>query len=477
MEINKNTLKELKNKMGVIQTEFMKRKLPVIVIFNGWSAAGKGTIISDLINRMDPRGYNVFSIEPENPFPERFAPLHSIYDTLPPYGKMSVLDGSWYSQIVAQYVRGTLDATRLDNLCKSSVDFERALANDGYLVIKFMLDIPKEEQKARFDELKSKKSTRWRVKEFDEFQNDHYFEFKDCYDTVIQKTDSAHTPWIKVDTTDKKTAVFTVFDEIIKAIEARLEQDSTSYECPAPIPTEPTQGLAGCDLNAYLPKDEYKVLLKDLQKKVTKLHTLLYVKKIPVVIGYEGWDAAGKGGNIRRLSSALDPRGFDVIPVAAPNEAERAHQYMWRFWNNLPKTGHIAIFDRTWYGRLMVERIEGFCKPEDWGRAFDEIKEFETYLAQNRHVVLKFFVDIDKDEQLARFEARRDNPEKTWKLTDEDWRNREKWDVYESAIEEMIARTHTKFAPWHVIPSNDKSYARIKVLKIVADAFEKALEE
>ncbi len=470
------TLSQLKAKMGIIQTEFMKRKLPIIVLFNGWSAAGKGTIISDLISRMDPRGYNVFSIEPESPLPERYSPLQCMFDTLPCYGKMSILDGSWYSQIVAERIKGNIGKEELSKLYKSTVDFERALSNDGYLIIKFMLDISKEEQRERFEDLKSKKSTRWRVKDFDEFQNEHYDEFKECYDNLMEDTTSAHSPWIKVDASDTSVGALRVFSEIISAIEKRFEQ-VTKYETPCIIPSYPTQGLDGCDLKAYLPKQEYRKMVRDLQKKIKKLHTILYMKKIPVVIGYEGWDAAGKGGNIRRLSSALDPRGFDVIPVSAPNEAEREHQYMWRFWNNLPKTGHVSIFDRTWYGRVMVERIEGFCSQWEYNRAYEEIKEFETYLADNGHVVLKFFINIDSDEQLRRFEARRDDPTKSWKLTDEDWRNRKKWDLYEQAISEMITKTNTEKAPWYIIPSNDKSFARVKVLTIVANAFEKAIKD
>ncbi len=476
MEINETTLKELKTKMGVIQTEFMQKKIPIIAIFEGWSAAGKGTVISQLINRMDPRGYNVFSIEPE--LESRFSPLCEMYETLPPYGNMSVLDGSWYTRTVASFVREKISTKQLNELCQSTTDFERALANDGYIILKFFLDIPKEEQKKRMDELKDKKSTAWRVKEFDEYQNDHYFEFKECYETVMERTDTAFSPWIKVSATNKQDAVYSIFNEIISAIErANAAKQVPQYPFAQNIPTEPTKGLDGCDLNAYLPKDEYKGVLKDLQKKITKLQTQLYIKKIPVVVAYEGWDAAGKGGNIRRLSSALDPRGFDVIPIAAPSEADRAHHYMWRFWKNLPKSGHTAIFDRTWYGRVMVERIEGFCSEAEWKRAFEEINEFETYLAKQGHVVLKFFINIDADEQLRRFEARRDTPEKSWKLTDEDWRNREKWDVYYSAVSEMIERTNTEQAPWHVIASNDKSYARIKVLSTVAKAFEKALDD
>ena len=195
------------------------------------------------------------------------------------------------------------------------------------------------------------------------------------------------------------------------------------------------------------------------------------------MIAFEGWDAAGKGGAIKRLTEPLDPRGYQVNPTSAPNDVEKEHHYLWRFWNTIPKGGHIAIYDRTWYGRVMVERIEGFCTVEEWSRAYAEINEMEEHLYDEGTIVLKFWLHIDKEEQEKRFKERMNNPEKQWKITDEDWRNREKWDLYEEAINEMIQKTSTKTAPWHIIESNDKKYARIKTLKIVTEALEDALKK
>ena len=205
--------------------------------------------------------------------------------------------------------------------------------------------------------------------------------------------------------------------------------------------------------------DVYKRELQELQDKLRKLHNEIYRRKIPVIIAYEGWDAAGKGGNIKRITGALDPRGYEVQPIASPEPHEKARHYLWRFWTRLPKTGHVTIFDRTWYGRVMVERLEGFCSENDW-----------------RAVIIKFWVQIDKDVQLERFNDRQNNPAKRWKITDEDWRNREKWDLYEEAINEMMKKTNTSYAPWHVLESNDKKYARIKALRIVIEEIEKVLE-
>lgn len=233
--------------------------------------------------------------------------------------------------------------------------------------------------------------------------------------------------------------------------------------------------LSEVELDKEISEEEYKRELRHLQKKLNALHYRLYRKKIPVVIAYEGWDAAGKGGNIKRIAGALDPRGYEVHPIASPEPHEKARHYLWRFWTRLPKTGHIAIFDRTWYGRVMVERLEGFCSTNDWQRAYNEINEFEKELSQWGAVIIKFWVQIDKDTQLERFTERQNTPEKQWKITDEDWRNRDKWDQYEDAVNEMLQKTSTEYAPWHILESVDKKYARIKALKIVIAELEKAL--
>ena len=242
------------------------------------------------------------------------------------------------------------------------------------------------------------------------------------------------------------------------------------------FPLNRTQKLKDIKLNKTISDEEYKTQLKDLQVRLKALHNQAYLKGIPIIVAYEGWDAAGKGGNIKRLTSALDARGYIVHPIASPKHFEKSRHHLWRFWTRLPKTGHFAIFDRTWYGRVMVERLEGFCSENDWQRAYNEINEFEKELSDWGAVIVKFWVHIDKDTQLARFTDRQNTPEKQWKITDEDWRNREKWDLYEQAVDEMIAKTSTTYAPWHVLESNDKKYARVKALKIIIAALEKALK-
>ncbi len=230
------------------------------------------------------------------------------------------------------------------------------------------------------------------------------------------------------------------------------------------------------DISKTLTPEEYKRQLVRYQVRLGQLGYQVYVQKRPVIIVYEGWDAAGKGGNIKRVTEALDPRGYVVYPIAAPAGEDKTRHYLWRFWRRLPERGQIAIFDRSWYGRVMVERIEGFCTEEEWKRAFREINQFERQLVDFGTVLIKFWIHISQEEQLARFETRKDTAYKAWKLTDEDWRNREKWDLYQEAVEDMLLKTSTITAPWTIVEGNNKYFARAKALKTVVETLERELE-
>ena len=282
--------------------------------------------------------------------------------------------------------------------------------------------------------------------------------------------------WHVLDAENRKKRLLAGFRAITEAIDNGLENGRCIGKAGKnDFPLLGTPSLRDADLTKSVAPEEYKAELKRLQEKLAALHNKIYRKRIPVVICYEGWDAAGKGGNIRRLAYPLDPRGFDVIPIASPTPGELARHYLWRFWTRLPRSGHVTIFDRSWYGRVMVERIEGYCGEDDWKRAYGEINEFEKELADYGTIVLKFWIHIDPETQLERFELRQNTPEKQWKITDEDWRNREKWDAYEEAVNEMLERTSTENAPWHILESVDKKYARLKAIRIVIDAIERAL--
>ena len=343
----------------------------------------------------------------------------------------------------------------------------------------YATDVDPEESaktKKRLEELEASKDTAWRVGENDWWQNKHYDKCEEVFDKYLTDTNASVAPWYIIDSGDKKWAELQVLETLCSGIHVAMQNESLAVPILQNVfPLVKMPKLSEVELDKEISEEEYKKELRHLQKKLNALHYRLYRKKIPVVIAYEGWDAAGKGGNIKRIAGALDPRGYEVHPIASPEPHEKARHYLWRFWTRLPKTGHIAIFDRTWYGRVMVERLEGFCSTNDWQRAYNEINEFEKELSQWGAVIIKFWVQIDKDTQLERFTERQNTPEKQWKITDEDWRNRDKWDQYEDAVNEMLQKTSTEYAPWHILESVDKKYARIKALKIVIEELEKAL--
>ena len=385
-------------------------------------------------------------------------------------------DGGLLDEVTKDALAGNLNEQTYRQRITSVRRFERTLSDNGYLVLKFFFHISEKEQKKRIEELLNDKNTKWRVSKDDIWQNEHYEEALEVFDRYLFDTDQSNSPWYLIDSKDKKWAELQVTEFMIRAIDTALNNEKQSaLILQNTFELLPIQKLKDIPLDKELTEEEYRTELDVCQKKLKKLHNEIYRKRIPVVILYEGWDAAGKGGNIKRIASALDPRGYEVHPIASPEPHEKARHFLWRFWTRLPKDGHIAIFDRTWYGRVMVERLEGFCSENDWQRAYNEMNEFEKELSDWGAIVIKFWVQIDKDTQLARFTDRQNTPEKQWKITDEDWRNREKWDLYEVAVNEMLEKTNTSFAPWHVLESNDKKYARIKALKTVIEEIEKRL--
>ena len=474
----KQRLKAAEEKLSQQQMKLKEKRLPVLVLIEGWGAAGKGSAIGQIIKNIDPRFFKVFSMPSTPTEEERRRPfLYRFFEKIPEAGKFTFLDSGWMDQIMKERLDGKLDDKAYTQRVDSVKRFERGLTDNGYLVLKFFFHISKKEQESRIDALLSEKDTAWRVSEGDLWQNRHYDKCLEAFDRYLDDTNTPSAPWYIVDSKSKKFAELQVMETLCMGIETALHNESLAVPLlQNAFPLIKMPKLRDVPLEGKtLDEEEYKKELKELQAKLGQLHNRLYRKRVPVIIAYEGWDAAGKGGNIKRLTGALDPRGFEVHPIASPEPHEKARHYLWRFWTRLPKDGHIAIFDRTWYGRVMVERLEGFCSENDWQRAYYEMNEFEQELYNWGAVILKFWVQIDKDTQLARFTERQNTPSKQWKITDEDWRNREKWDLYEQAVDEMLQKTSTTYAPWHILESVDKKYARIKALHIVIDALEKAL--
>ena len=458
----------LEIQMGELQRKCKNKGIPIMILFEGFEASGKGTMINKMIQPLDPRGFKVFTMEKETK-EERMHPYLWRYATkTPAKGRMYIFDRSWYQGLFT----GELTAEEIRQ-------YERQYTEDGMLIVKIFLAITKKEQKKRLARLEENKSTKWRVTKSDWKKNENYEKVLADYDDMLIQTDIPEAPWTVVEAMDKKYAIYKIFSTVVAAMERAVNQCETecSYNSKEEYPGDEIRNgvLNRIDLSLDLTPEEYKRKRKDLQKRMEILHNKMYLQRVPVILAFEGWDAGGKGGAIKRITQCMDPRGYEVVPVAAPNDTERAHHYLWRFWNKFPKDGHMAIFDRTWYGRGLVERIEGFATKREWQRAYSEINHMESHLTKSGAIVLKFWMHIDKEEQEKRFRARQETPEKQWKITDEDWRNREKWEEYERAVDEMIVRTSTVSAPWHIIVANSKLYARIKVLEIVVEALEQRL--
>ena len=489
VDLNKNlTKKEYKEmmdklvpKFAALQREARAKGLPVMVVFEGWGASGKGTMISRLIQPLDPRGFKVFTIQAENEEEHMHPFLWRFWTKTPAKGRMHIFDRSWYRRVITEQMDAPMDQKRLDAAYHQILSFEEQLSADGTLIIKFFLHISADEQEKRLKKLERSSETKWRVTKADWKHFKQYKAYLPMYDHMLEQTDMSWAPWHVIEATDREYAAVKVMTIVAGMIEERLNEENAKEsrshlaeraqeELPGTEETMRTTVLDGVDVSLTMTKEDYKKRLSVLQKELTRLQNEMYLKRIPVVVALEGWDAAGKGGAIKRLTEPLDPRGYEVVPTAAPNDIEKAHHYLWRFWRAMPKDGHMTIFDRTWYGRVMVERIEGFCSQAEWRRAYREINQMEQNLTDHGVIVLKFWLQIDKDEQERRFNERMEDPEKQWKITDEDWRNREKWDAYVKAVDEMILRTSTTYAPWTIVEADSKYYARIKILETVVRA-------
>ena len=469
-----------RDELANLQHRMKDAGLPVIVLFEGWDSSGKGSMIASMIQTLDPRFFKVYTTTDPTPEEQRFPFLWRHWYRTPERGKMAIFDESWYPEVSRARIEDGLSTEDAYSRMDSINTFERQLAQDGYLIIKFFLHISAKEQARRHARLLSDKNTRWRVSERDKFRNKHYKEYYRVYDEMLEKNNTVFAPWHVISAMERRSAMNDIYQIIVDSIRSALEEKKMI------VPSEyhsqvhnfhlvKQPRLEDVPLYRRLEDSAYRDMLRKEQKKLSKLHNIIYREKIPVVIAYEGWDAAGKGGNIKRLTAALDPRGYEVVPIASPTPIDKAHQHLWRFWQNLPESGHITVFDRTWYGRVMVERLEGFCSEEEWKRAYQELNEFEYELEKWGAILIKFWLHIDSDEQLRRFTERQNTPEKQWKITDEDWRNREKWDQYEVAVNDMVRLTSTEYAPWTIIESQDKKFGRIKAIQTLNDAIEARL--
>ena len=454
------------------------RAFQVIILIGGVDGAGKGETVNTLNAWMDPRHIRTKAMgEPSDEERER-PPMWRFWRALPPRGTIGIFFGSWYTAPIVDRVSGRTKNAGFEKSVQEIKRFEKMLADEGALILKFWFHLSKKQQKIRLKSLEKDPKTRWRVAETDWERFKLYDKFREVSERTLRHTSAAHAPWLVVEGTDERYRNITVGTAINDALRKRLRAGPSQADIvePAPLPVVDNLRLLNTlDLHRKLTKNEYKTDLEKYEGRLNSLSRDPKFKKKSVVILFEGNDAAGKGGAIRRVTSALDARVYHIVPVAAPLEEERAQPYLWRFWRHLPRLGHVTIFDRSWYGRVLVERVQGFCTPYDWLRAYSEINDFEEEMAQHNILLAKFWLAISAQEQLRRFKEREATGFKRFKLTKEDWRNRKKWDDYVRAVCDMVDRTSTGTAPWTLVEANDKYYARIKVLRTLCECIEAGL--
>ncbi|MGB7345259.1 MAG: polyphosphate:AMP phosphotransferase [Pirellulaceae bacterium] len=471
-------LPTLRSELLQVQNSLRKADFPVIVLFAGVDGAGKSEMVNLLNEWMDPRWLinRAYARASESEAESERPVFRRYWHDLPPRGHIGLFLSAWYSQVLLGTVAQRVSESEFPRHVERIRCFERMLANDGALILKFWMHLDKRRQKKQLEKLEANPATAWRVTHTDWAHWAMYNRFVVAGDQIINATDASLAPWRVIDGADHRYRSMAIGEHILKAVKARLDA-RPSTPALADHKGSPVNWLSSVDLKQTLKKKNYLQRREHAQGVLNQLCRQAKQKSVPSVLVFEGWDAAGKGGAIRRILRALDPRTYRVIPIASPTDEEHAQHYLWRFWRHLPSAGNITIFDRSWYGRVLVERIEGFAAKDEWQRAYKEINEFEQELVESGVMVCKFWLHIDKDEQLRRFEERKTTPHKAWKLTDEDWRNRENWDAYESAVNDMIQYTNTPHAPWTVVAANDKYTARIEVLETACGHLQKTLSQ
>jgi polyphosphate:AMP phosphotransferase len=477
---------ELRARLLAAQDELRQADFPVLVVIAGADGAGKGDTVNRLHEWLDARGVDTHAFGPPSDEESERPPFWRFWRRLPPRGRIAIYFGSWYTDPILDRIERRTKRAELEQAMEHVTRFERMLADDGALIVKFWFHLSRKAQRERLERLEKDPRSSWRVTKVDWKHFRNYERFLRVSEAALRATDAPHAPWILVEAADDRHRDLAVGTALLEAIQVRLARRAPVEETTAPVPPSPayTAGGPGQDpvtildrvpLSRKLAKAEYEERLAAGQARLNRLARRAHERGRSAVVVFEGWDAAGKGGAIRRLTWAMDARHYTVIPIAAPTDEEKAHHYLWRFWRHIPRAGMVTIFDRSWYGRVLVERVEGFARPFEWRRAYQEINEFEGQLSDAGIAVLKFWLHVDRKEQEKRFKERQQTPYKQHKITAEDWRNREKWEAYEAAVNDMVARTSTASAPWTIVAGNDKRWARIEVLDTVNDRLRRAV--
>ena len=492
---------ELRFELLEAQRKLLKADFPAIIVFGGVDAAGKNETVNLLNEWMDPRWITTCAYGDASDEEDERPEFWRYWRDLPPKGRIGLFLSAWYSQPILDRVYGKQSEAEFDKQLERIVTFEKELAEDGALILKFWMHLSRDAQKKRFKALERDPMTKWRVTQTDWQNLDHYKDFVSTAERAIARTSTGEAAWQIVEGFDVRHCGLTVARGVRDGLEKHLAESDLKNRLIAEIRAQEKPGeiaavagegaeeadaqdreqaagltiLSRLDMDQSVSKKDYRKELAKLQARIHRLDREATETNLSTVVVFEGWDAAGKGGAIRRVTSALNARDYSVIPIAAPTEEERQHHYLWRFWRHISRAGRDTFFDRSWYGRVLVERVEGFALEAEWRRAYAEINDFEEQLTSHGIVVMKFWIHITKDEQLARFKAREQIPYKRWKLTEEDWRNRERWDLYEQAVNDMVERTSTAGAPWTLVEGNDKRFARLKVLRTICEGVEAGL--
>ncbi|QLH40748.1 MAG: polyphosphate:AMP phosphotransferase [Defluviicoccus sp.] len=491
-----------------VQQQLRSAPFPVILVFGGVDKGGKSETVNLLNEWLDPRWLMTRAYGPPSDEMVERPEYWRYWRDLPPKGRVGLFLSCWYSRPLIDRVYGRSSEADFDEALDRIIAFEQCLADDHALILKFWMHLGKKAQKERLTKLEKNPLTRWRVTQTD-WDHWHMFEqFVGAAERLIMRTSTGKAPWHIVEGYDKRYRGLTVAQTVLDGIRRHCEEIELHRQVAAerkarqatpvapvndPAAADNTSGASAVDVCKVLHLPRISVLSRleqdavydkkayqqQLEEQQGQLNTLCRQAKnlgMSTILVFEGWDAAGKGGAIRRVTAALDARDYQVIPIAAPTDEERAQHYLWRFWRHLSRAGRVTIFDRSWYGRVLVERVEGFASAAEWKRAYAEITDFEDQLVRHGIVLCKYWLHISKDEQMARFKAREGIEYKRWKLTEEDWRNREKWDEYEHAVDDMVEHTSTTLAPWTLVAANDKRFARLKVLTTACERLAAGIE-
>lgn len=472
----------LREQLVQLQVELKQVPFKVLLIIAGPEGAGRGTLLNTLAEWLDPRGVETFSYHA--PTDNELAHPHQwrFWRSLPGIGRIGLYAGSWYTETLRDEARSESDSKHTTHEAERIRDFEKLLTDGGTLIVKVWLQLSKQAQGKRLKSLQDDPATAWRVTEEDWHHHRIYDRLERTAKLIRTKTDRPGAHWTIIDAEDERTRDLQVGRLLLSQFEkqkqkiARLIRSNRRRPLKSLRPSGLRQ-LKSLPLDQDLSEKEYDALREKWLGRLSRATRAAFLAGRPIIYAFEGWDAAGKGGAIRRLTSAIDPRDYKVISVAKPTDEEKHAHYLWRFWREVPRKGRMAVFDRSWYGRVLVERLEGFCREDEWKRAFGEINDFEKELTDHGAIVLKYWLHISHAEQLRRFREREGTPHKRHKMNAEDWRNRRKRAAYEIAVGDMLALTDTVDAPWNLIPADNKRFARLEVLRSASRQIEAALKQ